>query len=127
MNLKQAMLLRHKKYIYNERSGIKLGEYNLVKNPKFITENGRIDGWSYHSPRPELMPGFSSVENDKTRSLEIRSKSDIYSFGCWKGTAKLKVGKWYNASVRVRIKNIAEPSLSVAAHFAGHFLETKDN
>ncbi len=105
---------------------------NLVKNPVFLGEKDNVYGWVFCSPRPELSPGYSIVDSDGIRRLGIVSRGDRYAFGCWKGTACLKQGEWYRASVRVRLSDISDPDVSVAAHFAGHFLVTtgrwqKDN
>ncbi|MCE5323517.1 carbon-nitrogen hydrolase family protein [bacterium] len=87
----------------------------LVSNPTF-TRNA--DGWRFVTPRPELAPGHSI----KSGRLILSAAGDKHSFGCWQGEAALEVGKWYKASVRVRMRDIVNPELSIFAQAAQHFL-----
>ena len=88
---------------------------NLVVNPDF-SENAA--NWRFVTPRAELAPGHSL----KPARLILSATGDRHAFGCWQGEAELETGQWYRASVRVRIKDIAHPSLSVFAQVAQHFL-----
>jgi predicted amidohydrolase len=88
---------------------------NLVVNPEF---SKNATNWRFVTPRPELGLGYSS----KQARLILSATGDKHAFGCWQGEAKLEVGLWYRASVRVRIKDIAHPGLSVFAQVAQHFL-----
>ena len=96
---------------------------NLVVNPGFVGRGVEPDGWSYHSPRTELElgRGLGSFADD-SRFLTLSATGDVRSIGCWRGTAEIKPGKWYRASVRVRLRDIDSPTLSVFAHVARHYL-----
>jgi len=94
-------------------------EANLVANPGFL---GQSDGWTFVTPRPELAPGHSVRDGAAGRRLAITATGDKHAFGCWRGEAKLEVGEWYRATVRVKAKGVENPSLSVFAQAADHFL-----
>lgn len=98
---------------------------NRVGNPKFSRLNDQtIEGWTFVSPRPELAPGYSYVESTES-CLVLSGTGDKHAFGCWRGEAKLEIGKWYKASVMVRLQDIAQPALSVFAQVAKHVLVPK--
>jgi predicted amidohydrolase len=96
---------------------------NLVVNPDFAGTGAAPDGWTFVTPRPELAPerGFLREGPDGNRLL-LAATGDRHAFGCWQGEANLEVGAWYHASVCVRCRGIANPSLSITAHVAQHFL-----
>lgn len=95
---------------------------NLVKNPDFSGSKDKPEGWVFMTPRNELAPARSvKVKNDE-RSLVLSSNGDMYSFGCWCGEVNLKAGEWYRATVRVRIKDVDNPHLSLFAQVARHYL-----
>jgi predicted amidohydrolase len=99
---------------------------NLVNNPKFLVGESQPDGWSFLSPRPEIAPEHNvNCENNKTVSLILKATGDSKIFGWWRGSVDLEVGKWYKASVRVKVKDIENPSLSILATVARHYLIPK--
>ena len=99
------------------------GEINRLCNPELSGTGKTPDGWSFVSPRPALACRHRVAEADAGgRSLVIEANGDPRAFGCWRGRADLEVGKWYKAGVRVRAVDIAQPSLSIFARVAMHFL-----
>ena len=98
-------------------------EKNLVTNPKFSGAGKAPDGWSYVSARPELALGHE-VRTDAADNtvLVLEATDDNRAFGCWRGAVKIEAHKWYRASVKVRLINVDDPTLSVFAQAARHYL-----
>jgi len=96
---------------------------NLVGNPSFA---GAPDGWTFVAPRDEIAPKHSVTDAPEGRKLVISATGDKHAFGCWRGELALEEGAWYRATVKVRVKNIAEPTLSVFAQAADHFLVPRE-
>ena len=94
---------------------------NLVRNPGFRDD---ADGWAFVSPRPELAL-VSSVEDGS--ALVVEAAGDNRAFGSWKGSAEMKVGTWYKATVRAEIQEIENPHLSLLAVVGKHFLAVKES
>ena len=97
---------------------------NLVVNPELEGRGERPDGWVTWTPRPELSQVFRFKTDDPKR-LVISSSGDKRAFACWRGEVKFEPGKWHRASVRVRLRGVANPSLSVFAQAGRHFLTPK--
>ena len=96
---------------------------NLVTNPDFAGEGQAPDEWSYVSPRDELALGHSvAADADGKCVLVLEATDDIRAFGCWRGTVKIEPHKWYRASVNVRLIDVEDPTLSVFAQAARHYL-----
>ena len=99
---------------------------NLVDNPVFSVDGACPIGWSFSSPRPEIAPHHElKRDNGKVVSLVLRGVGNAHAFGCWRGSAKLTLGKWYLASVRARVNRVTYPALSILASVAKHFLVLK--
>lgn len=96
---------------------------NLVENPELRGSGGTPRDWAVNAPRPALLPR-SAVEEGQggKRSLVLSSTGDPRLFGCWSGRARLQAGQWYVASVRARVRDIANARLSVLALVAKHVL-----
>jgi hypothetical protein len=99
-------------------------EENLVLNPTFRGTGDAPEHWTFVTPRPELAPRhqFVPAENGGAGRLLLAATGDRQAFGCWRGEANLQPGQWYRASVRVRIREIAHPELSLFVQIAQHFL-----
>ncbi|HZP83547.1 MAG TPA: carbon-nitrogen hydrolase family protein [Chthonomonadaceae bacterium] len=97
---------------------------NLVLNPTFRGTGDAPEHWTFVTPRPELAPRhqFVPAENGGAGRLLLAATGDRQAFGCWRGEANLQPGQWYRASVRVRIREIANPELSLFVQVAQHFL-----
>jgi predicted amidohydrolase len=96
---------------------------NLVANPEFSGAGEVADGWSYVSPRPDLVLGHGVKRNAAGDAvLVLEATDDRLAFGCWRGTLAIEPQKWYEASVKVRLIDIEDPTLSVFAQAARHFL-----
>jgi len=103
---------------------------NLVLNPSFAGSGTYPDAWSVESPRPGLAPKFSVARSGRASALVQTATGDPYIFGCWKTSVQLEKGNWYRGSIRARVRNLAQPHLSLLAHVAGHVLvpvETRKN
>jgi predicted amidohydrolase len=96
---------------------------NLVANPAFLGDKSPT-GWTFVSPRPYLALNSCVVEN-RTRRLALATNGDRYAISCWQSEAPLENGSWYRASVRVRMKDIENPHLSIFAQVAQHLLLPK--
>ena len=96
---------------------------NLVVNAEFRGGPQCVDDWRFVAPRDEIAPG-KDVRSlaDGSRRLVIKATGDRRAFGCWQGRAELEIGKWYRASVRVRVSQIRDPELAVFVQVARHFL-----
>lgn len=96
---------------------------NLVANPSFSGEGDTPGGWSYESPRPGLALGHRVGRNAAGDAvLVLEATNDRLAFGCWRGTLNVEPMKWYEASVKVRAVDIEDPTLSVFAQAARHYL-----
>jgi predicted amidohydrolase len=98
-----------------------ISDRNLVNNPSFDGANAP-DGWSFITPRPDLALGHEWKRERSQRSLVLSATSDRDAIACWRGTTSMQRGKWYKASVKVRMTDIANPPLSIIAHAGKHFL-----
>ena len=99
------------------------GTPNLIVNPEFSGTGAAPESWSFHTPRPELGLEHAVIKRaDGRRALRLGATRDTRAFACWRGRAPVTPGTWYRASVRVRLVNIDDPTLSVFAHFARHYL-----
>ena len=97
---------------------------NLVHNPTFSGISS-LEEWSFSSPRSEIALGCQWDKSSGGNSLRLLATGDRNAFGCWKGKVDLKIGKWYKASVRVKMQKIAEPYLSILARVGKHLLLPK--
>lgn len=85
---------------------------SLVTNPGFAGGGPEPDGWSYHSPRPELGLGYRMDSAlDGSPALTLAATGDVRALGCWRGTADIKPNRWYHASVKVKLREIENPTL----------------
>lgn len=102
---------------------------NLVVNPNFLGNGEAPEGWIFIAPRAEIAPHHRFVPASKAGGAQGRlilaATGDRHALGCWQGEARLETGRWYKASVQARIQGIANPTLSLCAHAAQHFLEPK--
>lgn len=99
---------------------------NLVVNSALAGQGNRVSGWKFVTPRADLKLGYGiRGKAANGRRLVLMAAGDQHAFGCWQGEARLRVGKWYRASVRVSLQGIAHPELSVFAQVAQHFLVPK--
>jgi predicted amidohydrolase len=99
---------------------------NLVINPHFESDAsapkaGSTPGWTFAAPREELAPQHA-ITSDGRKCLQLRGTGDRRAFGCWRGRAELEPGAWYHAQIRVRVRDIQNPHLSIFAQLAQHFL-----
>lgn len=95
---------------------------NLVLNSKFLG-SGHVKDWKIFSPFPILMPDYEWKKGkDEKAALMLKSNGDNRIFCGWRGKVEMQSGKWYKASERVVLDNVANPDLSVLAMVGRHML-----
>ncbi len=92
------------------------GERNLVPNPDFRTDaSGKPTGWTSWSPRPEIAPEATVIEQRSGNLL--RMKSDRFScYGKWITVVRsIQAGKSYKFQVLYRPEKVEKEDVSIAA------------
>jgi predicted amidohydrolase len=76
------------------------------------------DGWSSHSPRPEIQPRFTFLPEggtDHSGSFVIEADDREGLFGWWEKTLPVHGGSYYEFSTRRKVERVASPRRAAVA------------